>query len=523
MDLAGEDMTKKADVGSNRPAAGRVRATIVTVLAAYLGSAITIVKGIVFLPLYLRTLGVDVYGAFLASANVVGMLGVVDFGLNSVLFQRLSAAWGAKDEGAFRRLTGAALVIVPALVTILVVASLSLAKYVPEFVRAPESIRSALVTTFVLTALGAGGSLAIVNLVAVVSAWQRTEIAAAVRLSGQIVEMIAIAAGLAGGLGVVALGLAAFIGSWVGLTVGITWTVIAWRKMNVGAPQLSRPVIMDLARTVAPMTASRIVLQVGSNAEVLLISRIVGPSMAAIYSITERIVRVATTFVSPIAGSVLSSLSHFVGERGVSAARRPIEELFAFWSLVAAVVWPSLLATNSDFTSLWVGRENYGGVALNATLCLAALLSARSFMASIVLTSLGSIAAVAWISVLEVVIRLPLLYLGLVGVGLVGMPAASAAASILSLFTYSYFINRDLQLRRWNRWRFQSTGFLAITACFLGGIVEAMTLPTAGTWPLLILKAAIACGCHSSLAILLNRHGLTVAMMVHRRKRGTVK
>jgi len=52
------------------------------------------VKGVVLVPLYLHKFGVDVYGAFLASANVIGLIGVVDFGISAVLYQRLAAAWG---------------------------------------------------------------------------------------------------------------------------------------------------------------------------------------------------------------------------------------------------------------------------------------------------------------------------------------------------------------------------------------------------------------------------------------------
>ena len=85
-------MTQETLVAVVRPTPGRTRAAFLSLLTSYFGASIVIVKGIVLVPLYFHTFGVDVYGAFLASANVVGLLGVVDFGVSAVLYQRLAAA-----------------------------------------------------------------------------------------------------------------------------------------------------------------------------------------------------------------------------------------------------------------------------------------------------------------------------------------------------------------------------------------------------------------------------------------------
>jgi O-antigen/teichoic acid export membrane protein len=456
--------------------------------------------------------GVDVYGAFLASANVVGLLGVVDFGVSAVLYQRLAAAWGAQNLLAFKRLTGAGILVVPALVATMVVVSVFLAPYVPGLVKAPEHAHAALALTFVLTAIGAGGTLATTNLVAVASAWQRAEIAAAARLGAQLVEIAVLVAGLVGGLGVVALGLASLVGGWTGLTISATWTAVAWHAMGLPRPQPSRAAALDLARTVVPMMLSRIVLQVGSNLEVALISGLVNPTMAAVYGITDRIFRVATSFVGPIAGSVLSGLSHFVGERGICAARKPARDIFALWSLVVAAILPALVALNQDFTALWVGRENYGGAALNALLCAAAILGSREFLLSVVLTASGAIATVAWIGIFEMLLRVPLMYVALRLAGAAGMPAVSSVVSVLCLVVYARFVNRGLEIGGWDRWRFQVAGMLCVSVSFLIGMGELFALPAASTWATLVAKAALVGFVHVGIALLLNPAGRTVVL-----------
>jgi O-antigen/teichoic acid export membrane protein len=504
-------MTEEGRAQAVRSAAGRTRAAAISLFTSYLGAAIAIVKGIVLDPLYLHTIGVDVYGAFLASANVVGLLGIVDFGVSAVLYQRLSAAWGARNVPLFACLTGAGLLVVPGLVTIVVVAGAFLAPHVPSLVNAPKHAHAALALTFVLTAAGAGGNLATANLVAVVSAWQRTEIVAAVRLGTQLVEIAVIVAGLVGGMGVVALGLATLVGACAGLAIGATWTAVTWHGMGLPRPRPNRMVTLDLARTTAPMMLSRVALQVGSNLEVVLVSSLVNPAMAAVYAITDRILRVAMNFVNPVAGSVLSGLAHFVGEQGTCAAKKPARDVIALWSLVVAATLPALVALNRDFTVLWVGRENYGGAALNILLCAAAILGSREFLLSVVLTALGAIAPVAWIGIFEMLVRVPLMYVVLRLAGVAGMPAVSCLVSALCLVVYARLVSRKFGIGARDRWRFQAAGMLSISVSFLVAVGGLFALPGTATWAAFAAKGAlVGCG-HLGIALILNPHGRTVA------------
>jgi O-antigen/teichoic acid export membrane protein len=282
--------------------------------------------------------------------------------------------------------------------------------------------------------------------------------------------------------------------------------------MGLPRPQPSRAAALDLARTVVPMMLSRIVLQIGSNLEVALISRLVNPTMAAIYGITERIFRIAASFVTPIAGSVLSGLSHFVGERGICAVRKPVGDIFALLSLVVAATMPALVALNRDFTALWVGQENFGGAALTVLLCAAGILATRQFLLSVVLTASGAIATVAWIGIFEMLLRVPLMYVALRFVGVAGMPAASSVVSVLCLVIYARFVNRKLEIGGWDRWRFQFAGMLSVSVSFLIGVGELFALPIAATWTSLVLKGALVGCVHLGIALLLNSSGRTVAL-----------
>ena len=55
------------------------------------------ITGIIMVPLYLRFIPFEVYGAWLASGNMLAWLSTIDPGLTLVLQQRIAAAYGNQD------------------------------------------------------------------------------------------------------------------------------------------------------------------------------------------------------------------------------------------------------------------------------------------------------------------------------------------------------------------------------------------------------------------------------------------
>ncbi|MBS2027840.1 MAG: lipopolysaccharide biosynthesis protein [Deltaproteobacteria bacterium] len=492
--------------------AGRTRSAAVALAASYVGAVMTIVRGIILVPLYLSRFGVDVYGGWLASANVVGMLSLFDVGISSVVSQRLAQRWGAGDRRGFLQTSGAGLILIATICAVMVLCGIAIAPFIPRVVRAPEASHGALATTFALTALGAAGSIFSANVLAITGAWQRAEIGAVARLTGQIMETVVIVVTLLLGRGVIALGIGSLAGVVCNLMIAMIWTTALWRRLGLPRPSTTRTEIRELITTILPTTLSRIVLQIASNIEVALVSGIISPAAATAYALTDRILRVAMNFVNPIANAVLSGLSHFVGERGESQAVRPTRQLLGLWSLIVAGSIPALLAINEDFVHLWVGPSNYGGAVLNIALGLAGVLGAREFLLSIVLTSTGAIREAAWLATGEAIVRLPLMYVALVLLGSYGLPAASATISVGSLLIYGALVNHRVQIRGREGQRLQLTGMPVVIISMALAFVEAVYLPHALRWSSFIGKCALVGIAHLALAFSLEPGGRQVLM-----------
>jgi hypothetical protein len=78
------------------------------VVFGYCSVAMSLVRNIILVPVYLRSIGLPEYGAWLATGGALALLLVNDFGLAGVVTQRASAAIGAGELQLFGRLSGSA-------------------------------------------------------------------------------------------------------------------------------------------------------------------------------------------------------------------------------------------------------------------------------------------------------------------------------------------------------------------------------------------------------------------------------
>ncbi|MBN8612589.1 MAG: hypothetical protein J0L92_18490 [Deltaproteobacteria bacterium] len=480
---------------------------MVALATSYVGAAISIVKGIVLVPMYLDAFGVDVYGAWLASANVVGLLAMFDVGISAVVAQRLATQWGAADRESFARTTAAAVPLVLVVFVAMAGVGVAVAARVPQWIQAPADSHAALSLTFAMTAVGAAGALALGNVLAVPSAWQRTEIAAAARLGGQIVDIVVIVVGLLSGLGVTALGLGSVASAVVGLGIALVWSVSAWRSLGLPFQWAPWGEVLAFVRLVLPNTVSRIALQIGANVEVAFVSALISPTAAAVYALTDRTLRVAMGFVTPIANSVMSALSHFHGEKGAAQMATPVRELLAIWAFVVSATIPVVIVINADFIGLWVGGDQFGGTLLNVLLGAAGMLGARELVSATVLTASGKIRESAFIATLEVGVRVPATFFALHAFGVLGMPIASGLVSVLFLVIYGYAINDSLGLRGSTALRLHASGATAALVGLGLAAAEAAWLPATHSWPAFLLKASLVGLLHLATASALQPTG----------------
>jgi len=116
---------------------------------------LAIVWGIIMVPLYLRFIPIDVYGAWLASGNILAWLSTMDPGLTSVLQQRIAVAYGKHDLQDVRAVLGGGLLIGAVVLLLAIIFGLACAHYLPSWINLSPSVdKLMIVNAFSLAVIG---------------------------------------------------------------------------------------------------------------------------------------------------------------------------------------------------------------------------------------------------------------------------------------------------------------------------------------------------------------------------------
>ncbi|MBN2576796.1 MAG: lipopolysaccharide biosynthesis protein [Deltaproteobacteria bacterium] len=481
-----------ATSGSRRSAAAWQLAS------SYTGATLALVKGFVFIPLYFRFFDLATYGAYLASANVVGLLGVLDIGIGAALLQRLAFSCGRGDDVGFARTAGAGAATMGCTAFLIATIGWAIADYVPGWIHAPEASVSALALTFGLSALGTAALVLYQGVLNVPAAWQNPAVIAISRLGAQVTEIVVVLWGLFGGLGIVALGWGTLSGGIFGLVVSLTFVGNKWRNRGLPFPWPDWASLRWLFGVGIPTMLSRMAEQVASNLTVALVSRFLGPSQAAVYAITEKTLRVTQGFIIPIIGSALGGLAHLMGERGPSALLSPLRELRGLYTLVVSVLVPAVLVINRDLIALWIGAEKYGGTLLSSMVAMSVMVLCHFLFVSYTAVAVGQVRSSATLTTMEALFRVPLMFVGLIAWGPPGMVVgASVGYALLSLFAFPGVIGRGIGLAKSVAAATTGDGLVAQMVTLLLAVLAAYLSPVASGWFALFVKGLLA-----SLALL---------------------
>src|SRR5690606_38957641 len=135
--------------------------------------ALTLIHGILFVPLYLNFIDAGLYGAWLASGNVLYLAAVAQGGLTYLLAQRTAQHFGERAADALGATIGSGLLILVALSTVVAAIILALIPFIPNWFDVTGNDRSQLVAALIVMVPAVWLRLLIMGLTAIEQGYQR--------------------------------------------------------------------------------------------------------------------------------------------------------------------------------------------------------------------------------------------------------------------------------------------------------------------------------------------------------------
>ncbi len=461
----------------------RSRAARFNLASQGLGLLLSVATGFLLAPLVLRSVEPSLYGAWMATGNVLAWLAMVDPGTQAVLRQRAAEAFGRGDKRGMESAIGTGLAVNTVFSLLFVALSLLASLFVPGLVNLSGPAAAQLAFAFALAAVAEGTLMLALGLSSVLLAlmWSTGWLGAA--------YLVATAAGFAASVGLLLGG----HGLWAvpaGLLVRALLLLLAHAALlweGLRAHHLRPTLGRDELRAVLQLSSATWLSKLGSSAlrglDGLTVARWVEPAAVARLTLSRRPMDVIGQLVARAGSAFSPTVAYLAGERSPELPRLVLR-LLRLVLAASALGLCGYVALGEQFVRLWVGQALFSGAAalwvyaaLGVWLGVQALLSELSYSA-------GRIEAVSRLVVFEAILATAGMALGAVaGAGLLAPGLGGLlAAAVAFTFGWRQVWREALQLG--------DAEVRAVTACAVrllglgalgGGLLRAL-LPPAGSW-----------------------------------------
>jgi len=468
-------------------AVSRTRATIAN-LIFYYTSLLLAITGIILVPVYLRFIDIKLYGAWLASGNIIGWLSMLDPGLNELLRQQVAKCYGEKNWTKLGQSIGTGWVVITGLSVLAVLIGLLISQVAPGLFSLETEHSKKLELSIFLASIGLaltffGGSPGSVQ-----QGLQRSERYLAVYLFGWACGIVATVIFLFKGFGLVAIPLGSVINgvlSSLGSSLDVIY--LTKKKMSVSIGWCTQ-----YFREIKGLIGATFLKQVGrilaNSCDAFLVAIFFGVEVVPIVVFTSRLWQMAVGFGQRISVAFVPGLAHLWGEgRTDRAAEIGVKVLkVTVWFVAFEVA--ALLFLNKAFIGLWVGQKFFAGSTFNLLMGLGIIIYAYAYASGQVLFAANIIKGPALAEFAQNILRLVLLIVLLKVFGIIGVPISTIVASVIIVLAYVH--KRISSLLKVTLIELKRTMIWSVLIGTVLGLAGTQLIQI-DTWPGLILGAAV--------------------------------
>ncbi|RJO72596.1 MAG: hypothetical protein C4523_03080 [Myxococcales bacterium] len=462
------------------------------------------VSGIVLVPLYLRHIPADLYGAWSASGNVLVWLTLVDPGLSAVLQQRVATAYGQQDRMAVSGwiVSGVWITFVIALVVLL--SGIATSFFIGDWMHLPPTIdQTALVHAFRWAVLGSALMVFSYSIYSINQGLQSSLAIGLIFVVASLLRLVLVILLLGFGFGLLAIAVPTAIMSLIMLCGNLVYLHMRLRKDGVALSWMPTR-IRELAGLISFTGMARIGSVLVNNLDLFLVVRMLGPDNVNVLRFTRTGPELCRTIIERPVTAMQATLPHLLGSGSMDRAREIILRLLRLCIWVLVLCAGGFLVFNDDFLRLWVGGRFFAGNQVNMLLILSFFgATAMSLLAGLCFSA-GDIRGTSSVGLAQGFLYLPLVLAGGHWFGMVGIVAASILSLLVTQGLYMpRAIGRIFSVTRGHFAQLISATLLAVVAATITCIIFWHLLP-APSWFAFVVSVGGFAVCYLAILILLS-------------------
>lgn len=207
-----------------------------------------VVNGIIMVPLYLHYMPISTYGAWLASGNVIGLIGVVESGFSGVITQKMAVAYSQNDKTMFSHLATANFVVAAIMAMIIILGGLSICSFIPHLVNADTGIHKELMWAIIFSSLSTAFTVLFSLVGAIPQVVQETFYMGVINSLSIVFGIFITFLGLINHLGIISIALGYFARSFSNFIILSFHVRHLWFRYNFPSLQFIPSIVKELVQ-----------------------------------------------------------------------------------------------------------------------------------------------------------------------------------------------------------------------------------------------------------------------------------
>lgn len=424
----------------------RKKTSFVIALVSYLNTGVSIVQGIVLVPLYLELIGSRLYGLWLGSGGVLIALSFLDFGIGRIIIQRVAKNYGKDNLSKAVNYFISGLAIYSSIFLLFTFVGFSISYYIPTWLSASGHEIDILTYCFQIATLVMIFKLINDSLREFQNAVLRPKLAMVTLFVSQVIGV---------GLTVVLLfrdfGLYSIpIGNLVFQGMAFSVNIILCFKI-VSKWDVNFHVNYDYIREITSLVPSLFLGRIGSSSvkkiESTIITIILTPQLTTFFYVTKKAANLLSMLLHIFIGSIFSTYSNMLGEGDKKKSvdvTKTLLTIIIYGGLVGTIVYYLM---NEEFVSLWIGAKEYLGDSMSLYIGISIFTLVIFDALTELLMAMGIFKKSNYTLFFEAVSRVLLMATLLYLLGIMGAPLAVIISTVLFAFIQYVFFSQEIHLQ----------------------------------------------------------------------------
>lgn len=420
---------------TNKAGGSRKKTTLWNYLFLNVGFVILVVNGILIVPLYLHYIGSAVYGAWLATGNILNWITIVDPGVSGVILQRVAHANGKNDKTEVGLAVASGVAISMVLFALSLVLGYTISFFIDDIAKIDTKFRVEIISSFRIAIWGTAFSLLANTFTNVVLAYQKTKIHGFFLNGINITAIIINVCLLLTDFGVYSLAYTSLFRGFATLLYSVIVSRYLIKKDNVFL-KFELVYFKSFSKIFTYTFSSRLFDIIASNIDLIVVSRYLGSHYVTVLDLCRRPIKIATSLSNNITISMLPALSHLFGAGDAKTIQTVALRIWRVILWLSAFIIGGFILFNHSLIITWVGKELWIGNTNNIVLCISFLLLAIGYNLSNITYSMGDIKNNSLINIVRNVVYLITLYFLSKAFGLTGVLLSFAIPLFILLAYY---------------------------------------------------------------------------------------